>query len=214
VDVGTAITSAFSAGISMYGVIAALGIAGRLDVIDGPAVLERPVVIAVALVLFALEFVIDKLPVVDTLWDAMHAVLRPIAGAVILGVAPDQDLPLPVALAFGAGLAFTSHSAKSATRVLVNTSPEPLSNVVVSTAEDGLVAGLMALAFANPTVALAVTTVAVVGAMVVIFLAWRVARTVHRRWRRRRVSRPGGPPPDGAAPAGSPPPSAPPRPPG
>jgi hypothetical protein len=172
------------------------------------------VVIAVALVLFALEFVIDKLPVVDTLWDAMHAVLRPIAGAVILGVAPDQDLPLPVALAFGAGLAFTSHSAKSATRVLVNTSPEPLSNVVVSTAEDGLVAGLMALAFANPTVALAVTTVAVVGALVVIFLAWRVARTVHRRWRRRRVSRPGGLPPDGAAPAGSPPPSAPPRPPG
>ena len=204
----TVVAIAFSAGISMYGVIAALGIAGRLDVIDGPSVLERPVVIVVALILFGLEFVIDKLPLVDTVWDTMHTVLRPIAGAVILGVAPDQDLPLPVALAFGAGLALTSHSAKSATRVLINTSPEPLSNALVSTAEDGLVAGLMALAFANPTVALVVTAVLVAGALVVILLAWRVVRRFRRRRRRGDVSPPGASPPGGAAPAGSPPPSA------
>lgn len=208
-DVGTAIASAFSAGISMYGVIAALGIAGRLDVIDGPSVLERPVVVAVALVLFAVELVVDKLPVVDTIWDTVHAALRPLAGAVILGVAPDQDLPLPLAIALGAALAFTSHSAKSATRLLVNTSPEPVSNVLVSTAEDGLVAGLMALAFAHPAIALVVTVVLVGVAVVVIVVAWRLARRVRRRWFRGGVSR-GEPPPGGATPAGSPPPSSPP----
>lgn len=195
-DLGTAITGSFSAGISMYGVIAALGIAGRLDAIDAPTILERPVVIALALLLFAVEFVVDKVPVLDSVWDTVHAVLRPIAGAVILGATPDQDLPVVVAGAIGAGLAFTSHSAKSATRLLVNTSPEPVSNVAVSTLEDGLVAGLMALAFANPEVALAITLVLVVVAIGLIVLAWRVGRRLRRRFSGRRGA---------AGPAGSPP---------
>ncbi len=212
-DLGTAIASSFSAGISMYGVLAALGIAGRLDVIDAPSALERPGVIGFALVLFAVEFVVDKLPVVDTVWDTVHAAIRPVGGAVIMGMAPDQDLPLPVAVGLGGVLAFTSHSAKSATRVLVNASPEPVSNVLVSTLEDGLVAGLMALAFANPEIALAITVVLVVVAAVLIVLAWKAAKRLHRRWRRRRgLSPPGDPPPDRAGPAGSPPPSAPPPP--
>jgi hypothetical protein len=195
-DLGTAITSSFSAGISMYGVIAALGIAGRLDAIDAPPILERPAVIGLALLLFAAELVIDKLPVLDTVWDTVHAVLRPIAGAVILGATPDQELPVVVAAAIGAGLAFTSHSAKSATRLLVNTSPEPASNVLVSTLEDGLVAGLMALAFANPEVALAVTLVLVVVALALIVVAWRLVRRVHRRFRGRGdAATPGGSPP-------------------
>ena len=203
-DLGTAITSSFSAGISMYGVIAALGIAGRLDAVDAPAILERPIVIGLALLLFAVEFVVDKLPVIDTVWDTIHAVLRPIAGAVILGATPDQELPVAVAAAIGAGLAFTSHSAKSATRVLVNTSPEPASNVVVSTLEDGLVAGLMALAFANPEVAAAVTLVLVVVAVIVIVVAWRLARRVRRRFRDRRdaAARGGSPPTPGSSPPG------------
>jgi hypothetical protein len=202
-DVGTAVTSAFSAGISMYGVIAALGIAGRLDVIEGSSVLERPIVIGIALALFALEFVIDKIPVLDTVWDTIHAILRPIAGAVILAVAPDQDLPVPLALGLGAALAFTSHSAKSATRVLINTSPEPISNIAVSTAEDGLVAALMALAFSHPEVALAITVVLVGVAIGLIVVAWRVVRRIRRRRRAKQAGLrdPGG----GAAPGGSPP---------
>jgi hypothetical protein len=199
VDLATAITSAFSAGISMYGVIAALGIAARLDVIDSAGFLERPIVIGVALALFALEFVIDKLPVLDTVWDTIHAVLRPIAGAVILSVAPDQQLPLPVAMGLGAGLAFTSHSAKSATRLLVNTSPEPVSNVVISTLEDGLVAGLMALAFAHPAIALGVTFVLFGVAIGLIVMAWRLVRRLRRRRADRSgLSPPGAPPPVGA----------------
>src|SRR5215207_3402159 len=178
----------------MYGVIAALGIAGRLDVIDGPSALERPGVIVVAVLLFAVEFVVDKLPVVDTVWDTIHSALRPAAGALILGVAPDQDVPLPVAIGLGAALAFTSHSAKSATRVLVNTSPEPVSNVLVSTAEDGLVAGLMALALSNPEIALAVTIVLVVLALALVVVAWRAVKRLRRRWRDRGLRRPGAPP--------------------
>ena len=157
-DLGTAIASSFSAGISMYGVIALLGIASRLDWISGDSVLEQPWVIGLALVLFAVEFVVDKIALLDTVWDGIHTVLRPLAGALILGVAPEQALPVPVALGVGAGLALISHSAKASTRLLVNASPEPVSNVVVSTAEDGLVAALMALAFANPEVCLLYTS--------------------------------------------------------
>jgi len=197
VDVGTAVASSFSAGISMYGVIALLGIAGRLDWIDGDSVLEQPWVIALALVLFAVEFVVDKIAVLDTIWDGVHTILRPMAGALILSVAPEQALPVPLALAVGAGLALVSHSAKSSTRLLVNASPEPVSNVLVSTAEDGLVAALMALAFANPEIAFAVTLVLVIVAIGLIVMAWRLVGHVRHRWRS-RATRPGDPPPGGA----------------
>lgn len=196
-DLGTAIASSFSAGISMYGVIALLGIAGRLDWVSGDSVLEQPWVIGLALVLFAVEFVVDKIALLDTVWDGVHTVLRPMAGALILSVAPDQALPVPVALGVGAGLALVSHSAKSSTRLLVNASPEPVSNVVVSTAEDGLVAALMALAFANPEVAFAVTLVLVVVAIGLIVMAWRLVGHVRRRWRSRATPT-GDPPPGGA----------------
>ena len=196
-DLGTAIASSFSAGISMYGVIALLGIAGRLDWVSGDSVLEQPWVIALALVLFAVEFVVDKIALLDTVWDGVHTVLRPMAGALILSVAPEQALPVPVALGIGAGLALVSHSAKSSTRLLVNASPEPVSNVVVSSAEDGLVAALMALAFANPEVAFAVTLILVIVAIALIVMAWRLVGHVRRRWRGRAT--PDAEPPPGGA---------------
>ena len=188
-DVGTAIASAFSAGISMYGVLAALGIAGRLDWIDAPAALEGPFVIAILLVLFVVELVVDKIAWLDSVWDAIHTFLRPAAGATIMAIAPDQTLPVPVALGIGAALALTSHSAKATTRALVNTSPEPVSNVVVSTAEDGLVAALMALAIANPEVAAAVTAVLVVLALGLILTAGSLLGRLKRRFSGRRSER-------------------------
>jgi hypothetical protein len=203
VDVGTAITSAFSAGISMYGVLALLGIAGRLDWIEGPELLQRPAVIVVLLVLFVVELVVDKIAFLDSAWDAVHTVLRPAAGAAIMAIAPDQTLPVPVALAIGGALALTSHSAKAATRALVNTSPEPVSNVVVSTAEDGLVAVLMALAIANPEVAAAITAVLVVLALGVILAARHAVRSLRRRWKARKAEKRSG---DGPSPPGAGPP--------
>lgn len=185
-DVGTAIASSFSAGISMYGVLALLGIAGRLDWIESPEFLERPVVIAVFVALFLVELVVDKIAWLDSIWDVVHTFLRPAAGALIMAVAPDQSLPVPVALAVGGTLALTSHGAKAGTRALVNTSPEPASNVVVSTAEDGLVALLMALAITYPVVAGVLTLILFVCAIGVILAARHLIRRVKRKWADRR----------------------------
>jgi len=192
VDVGTAVASAWSAGISMYGVLAFLGIAGRLEWITAPETLEQPWLIGVFLTLFAFEFVVDKIAFLDSGWDAVHTFLRPIAGGYITAVAPDQDLPLWVAAIIGGALAFTAHSAKASTRALVNTSPEPVSNVLVSGAEDGLVAALMALAVAYPSVAFGVTILLVVLSSIVTVVMARFILKLWRRyqaWRLRRASR-------------------------
>ena len=199
-DVGTAVASAWSAGISMYGVLAVLGIAGRLDWIRAPEALEQPWLIGVFLALFAFEFVVDKIAFLDSGWDAIHTVLRPIAGAYITSVAPEQDLPLVLAAAIGAGLALTSHAAKASTRALVNTSPEPASNVVVSLAEDALVAVVMSFAIAYPAIAFGITVVLVVLSSIVAVVMARFIMRLWRRfqaWRRRRASRRlgGGPAP-------------------
>lgn len=186
------VASSWSAGISLYGVLAALGIAGRLEWIEGPGLLEHPVVIAAALALFAVELVVDKIAVLDSVWDAAHTVLRPLGGALIGAISPEQDLPVPVLLVLGALLAMTSHSAKASARVLINTSPEPLSNAVVSAGEDGLVGVVMALAIAYPSVALGVTVVLVMASVAttvaVVVTGRAVARSVKTRWRRRRDS--------------------------
>lgn len=168
----------------MYGVAALLGIAGRLDWTDAPAWLEQPWVIAVASTLFAAELVIDKVAAVDSAWDAVHTFLRPVAGAVLLGGA-DIDGPT-LALGLGGGtLAFSAHAAKATLRGVVNTSPEPVSNVLVSLAEDGLVAALMALALANPEVALAVTVALAIASVVVTIVLFRFLRAFVRRLRGR-----------------------------
>ena len=185
-DVGTAVASAFSAGISMYGVLALLGIAGRLEWIDAPELLERPGVIVVMAALFVVELVVDKIAWLDSVWDVVHTFLRPAAGALIMAIAPDQTLPVPVALGIGAALALTSHGAKASTRALVNTSPEPVSNVVVSTTEDGLVALLMALAITYPVVAGVLTLILFLCAIGVILAARHLVRRVKRKWADRR----------------------------
>lgn len=166
----------------MYGVAALLGVAGRLEWTDTPAWLQRPWVIALAAVLFTVEFVVDKVAAVDSVWDLVHTALRPTAGAVLLGGA-DLDGPMLAYAAGGAALALTSHAAKASLRGLVNASPEPFSNVVVSLGEDGLVAALMALALARPEVALAVTAVLVVLSVVTTIVLFRFLRRFVRRLR-------------------------------
>jgi len=200
-DLGTAAASAWSAGISLYGVIAAVGIAGRLRWIEANPFFERPEVIGIALVLFVVEFVVDKIAFLDSLWDLIHTFLRPLGGAMIGALAPHQQLPMPVAIALGATLSLSAHAAKSTTRMVVNASPEPASNVVVSALEDGFVAAFMALAFAYPKVAgviaLILGVVSVVFSIVMFRTARRAWRSVRARWRRWR-GRQERPPPDPA----------------
>jgi hypothetical protein len=185
VELGTVVASSWSAGISLYGVLALLGIAGRLEWLDAPALLERPWVIALALVLFVVELVVDKIAWLDTIWDAVHTVLRPAGGALIGALAPDQDVPVPVLLGLGAVLALSSHSAKASARALINTSPEPVTNVVASLVEDGLVATLMALAIAYPKVAFVVTVVLTIASTVTAVLLFKATQAAWRRLRGR-----------------------------
>lgn len=189
-DLGTAVGSAWSAGISLYGVCALLGIAGRLEWIESPPFLEQSWVIGVALTLFVIELVVDKIAIVDSLWDAVHTFIRPIGGAAITSLAPGQELPLPLLLALGALLALSSHSAKASARAMINLSPEPASNVVASVLEDGLVGFVMALAIAYPRVAFVVTIVLALASSVVAIVLFRSTRAAWRRlrqWRARRA---------------------------
>lgn len=131
-------------GINLYATVATLGLLGRLAHLKLPGELEVLTnwwVIGVALFLFVIEFVADKIQVVDSVWDVIHTFIRIPAGAVIAATAfGDFDRRIQVvALLVGGGLALSSHGTKAATRAIINASPEPVSNIVVSLAEDVLV---------------------------------------------------------------------------
>lgn len=182
--------SSWASGISVYGVTAIVGIAGRLDWIDAPAFVERGWVIAVALVLFVVEFVIDKVALIDSVWDGLHTVIRPAIGGYLASSATDTALSVAALAATGVALALSSHSAKTSTRVIINASPEPFSNVAVSLGEDGLVAVLMACALTRPQLALTLTAVLAVLSTIVAVVLFRTARRITRRVRSSRATPP------------------------
>jgi hypothetical protein len=173
----------------MYLVFSVLGIGGRLDWVDSPAFLQEPWVIAAASAMFVVELIVDKVSYIDSTWDAVHTFLRPLAGAYVFTSSDVSTSTIVLALVGGA-LALTAHGAKASTRLLVNVSPEPASNVVVSTMEDGLVAALMALALAYPAIAATVALVLTIVSVVVISVAWRGARHLIARRRARRGNAP------------------------
>jgi hypothetical protein len=180
--IGLLAGSGWAAGLNLYLVTFLLGLAGRLDWIDVPSVLQRTDVMIVAGVLYGIEFLADKVPYLDNVWDAVHTFVRPI-GAAALGYVIAGDTP-SVAAGVGAvvsgALALTAHSAKATTRAAVNTSPEPFSNIFLSLAEDGVVAVLVALAIANPiltVIVVAILTVAAVWLTTKLFGALRRIRS-------------------------------------
>jgi hypothetical protein len=179
-DLGTAMGAGWSSGISVYGVVALVGIAGRQDWIDAPSFVEQWWVIAVALVLFCVEFVIDKIALVDSVWDGVHTFIRPAVGGYLMSTA-DADVSVGALAVSGVLLALASHSAKASTRLVVNSSPEPVSNVGVSLGEDGLVVAVMALAIANPEAAAVVVLLLTIASVIVAIVLYRVARRVARR---------------------------------
>jgi hypothetical protein len=137
-----ALGASWVSGVRLYGCVATLGLLGRLGYIELPermTVLQQPLVLGTAAVLFVVEFVADKIPAVDSVWDAVHGFLRVPAGAVLAWAAFGETDPAlqAVALLIGGGLAFVSHGTKSAVRLVANASPEPFSNAALSVAEDG-----------------------------------------------------------------------------
>lgn len=186
--IGLIAGSGWASGFNLYLVTLLLGLAGRLGWADIPDVLARTDVIAVAGVLFVVEFFADKVPYLDNLWDAIHTFVRPIGAAALGAVLAGDSNSIGTALgAIVAGaLALDAHAAKATTRVVANTSPEPVSNIVLSVFEDLSVGLLVALAITFPVITIIVVAVLVVAAAAVTSWLWRVAIRGWRRIRDRR----------------------------
>jgi hypothetical protein len=186
VPFGLIAASSWSSGLNLYGTALLLGLAGRLGWADMPAALEQTWVLALLGLLYALEFVVDKIPWLDSAWDGAHTVIRPVGGALLAGMlAHDAGSSEVVAAMLGGTFSLTAHSAKASTRALANTSPEPVSNVALSLGEDGVVAAMVALALAYPVVAGVVAVVFAVASAVVAAVLFRAVRALVRRWRGR-----------------------------
>lgn len=179
---GLALGTAFAAGLNVYATVATLGLLQRFGVVDLPpslGPLGHPAVLAVAIALYVVEFLADKIPYIDNLWDVAHTFIRPPAAAVLAyaAVAGVPDVWRVAAALLAGGVALTSHTTKAATRAAVNTSPEPVSNSAVSFFEDLVAIGLVWLAAAFPLVAFAVVVLLLVGA---IWALWKVFGLLRR----------------------------------
>lgn len=179
---------AWLAGIRAYLTVFGVGLAGALGWLDLPPALEAaasPWVLGVSGALALVEFFADKIPGVDSGWDLLQTLARVPAGAFLAAatLSPDGDLGAGM-LATGAGVALASHALKAGSRLLLNASPEPVSNIAASSAEDVMTLGVLSLAFAYPWLALAlVAAVALPTACAVWWLWRRLARRSPRRQR-------------------------------
>ncbi|MGW1894801.1 DUF4126 domain-containing protein [Streptomyces sp. NPDC002004] len=194
-------TSGWASGINAYAVVLLLGLFGATGLTDQvPGSLQRTDVLIAAALLFLCEAVADKIPYVDSVWDSVHTVIRPVAGAVVGALLAGQSGSLPelAAGAIGGSTALASHAVKAGTRMAVNASPEPFSNIVVSAAEDLGVAGIVTFAMFHPVAAAVVAgTLLALGLALLVFLASRIGRFLRRRAQRRaekRLAAPSWPP--------------------
>lgn len=186
-------TSGWASGINAYAVVLLLGIFGATGLTDEvPESLQRTDVLVVVGVLFLCEAVADKIPYIDSVWDSAHTVIRPVSGAVVAALLAGQSGSLPeiTAGAVGGSTALVSHLVKAGTRMAVNTSPEPFSNIAVSTVEDLGVAGIITFAIFHPLAAAIVAGgLLLLGIVTIVFLASRIRRFRQRRARRREERR-------------------------
>ncbi|MDX3354467.1 DUF4126 domain-containing protein [Streptomyces sp. ME01-24h] len=188
-------TSGWASGVNAYAVVFLLGLMGVTGVSDEvPSALERTDVLVAAGILFLCEAVADKIPYVDTTWDAVHTVIRPIAGGVVAALLAGQDGSLPqlAAGAVGGTTALVSHLVKAGLRLGVNTSPEPVSNIVISLAEDVGVASVVAFALFHPVAAAGIAAVLLIAGVTVVFFILSRIRRAGQRWKAWRVRRKAG----------------------
>jgi hypothetical protein len=179
-----AVSSSFAAGLNVYATIATLGILSRTGVLSLPTslyLIQDWWVIVIAGIMFALEFVADKIPVVDLVWNALHTFIRVPVGALLAYGATQQLSPGAQAMsaALGGALALVSHSSKLAARTMVTPSPEPVSNSVLSVCEDVGAIGLTWFATHHPFVAAGVTSAAVIA---LVFAARWLVNGVRNTW--------------------------------
>jgi hypothetical protein len=186
VTLGRTLGFSFAAGINLYATVAILGLAARFDWVALPpqyAVFDNDWVIGIAIACYLVEFVADKVPWVDTAWDAVHTVVRPAGGAFIAVTTLGEASPgAQAAIALlGGGVAAASHVTKASTRVAANHSPEPFSNWALSLAEDVFVVAMGVLSLALPVLAFGVA----IGLLLLIgVFSVAIARAFRRRWGR------------------------------
>jgi len=180
----------WASGLRLYAVLFLTGLAGFLGWVALPPglhLLQHPVMLGASGLLLFVEFFADKIPGVDTLWDAVHTLIRIPAGAALAAsvFGLDQATWATGAALLGGTLAATSHVAKATTRAAVNTSPEPFSNLALSFLGDAAVPGTLWLAFTHPIVALIVLAIATLSMIAIIALLMRFLRGLIARFRRR-----------------------------
>jgi hypothetical protein len=186
---GVAMGSAWLSGINLYATVVTLGLLQRFNVVTLPGELqglEQWWVIALAGVLYLVEFAADKIPLVDSAWDAIHTFIRVPAGALLAASAFtsfDPSLKWAAMLA-GGGVALSSHGTKAATRAAANTSPEPFSNIALSLIEDAITVGTAVLMVFHPLVVLAIVLVFVV---IAVWIARRIVRALRSLFRARET---------------------------
>jgi hypothetical protein len=181
-------SSGWASGINAYLVVLVLGITDRFgDVAEIPDALARWDVLAAAGFMYAMEFVADKIPYIDSTWDAVSTAIRPTAGAVIgvLLAGEASSLDQAVLGVVGGGTALLSHLVKAGGRLAINASPEPASNVLASVAEDVAVLAVVYFAVEHPRAAAAIAGVLLLLGLVLLAVLARLVRRGWRRWKRR-----------------------------
>lgn len=177
----------WASGIRLYAVLLAVGLAGWSGWIalpPGLQLLEHPLVLGASGFMFAVEFLADKVPGLDSLWDGVQTLIRIPAGAALAASVfggTDQGAWTVAAAVLGGTLAATSHATKASARAAINTSPEPFSNVGMSLLEDGISLGGLWLAVANPVVFLALLALVVIGSLALLWVLWRFLSGLLRR---------------------------------
>jgi hypothetical protein len=193
-----AFSTGWASGVNAYACVLVLGLLGRFaDVDQVPEALTRTPVIIAAAVLFLLEFVTDKIPYVDSTWDAVSTVIRPTVGAIIAALIASDSTTLQQAViaATGGVTALVSHLIKGSLRLAINASPEPVTNIAVSTGEDITVAGVVTLAVFHPVAAAIIAALLLLIGAVLAYFAIRAIRrglARFRAWRAGRRTRSGG----------------------
>jgi len=189
---GFAMGSAWLSGINLYATVATLGLLQRFHFVQLPgslSYLSHPWVLGAAIGLYVVEFVADKIPAVDSVWDVVHTFIRVPAGAILAASAFAHFDPAirMLALLLGGTLALSSHGTKTATRLTANTSPEPFSNVLLSVVEDAFTVGTSVLMAKYPLVIIAIV---VIGLIVSIAIFSLIRRAFSRLFGRKTAVNP------------------------
>jgi len=176
---------AFAAGLNVYATIAVIGLSGRFALVSLPEslrVFENPWVIGIALAMYAIEFVADKVPWFDSVWDAVHTLIRPLGVAFIAMTAIGGDASpaaTTIAALVGGSTALTTHLTKAGARAAANTSPEPFSNWLLSLGEDVVAVSISYVALTHPVLAL---TIAGTLLLLIVASASLIVRALRRRF--------------------------------